>query len=60
MLPMAGLTLGQFCGGLVARRYGASTVIAVLTAVLTILPAGIFLGFLTILLTSYPHFLINR
>ena len=57
---MVGLTLGQFGGGLVARHLGAGTIVVVLVTILSILPAGVFLGFLTILLTSYPHFLLSR
>jgi len=56
---MLGLTLGQFGGGLIARRLGAGTIVAGLVTILSILPTGIFLGFLTILLSSYPHFLLS-
>src|SRR5262249_22236657 len=59
ILPMVGLTLGQFGGGLIARRLGASVVIALLITPLSIIPAGVFLGFLTVLLSSYPHFFLS-
>jgi hypothetical protein len=57
MLPLVGLTVGQFVGGLLTVRLSGKLLLAGITTVLSILPVGFFLGWITILLTSYPHFL---
>jgi hypothetical protein len=57
MLPLLGLTLGQFGGGLVTLRLSGKLFLAALATVLSILPVGFLLGWITILLTSYPYFL---
>jgi hypothetical protein len=56
-LPMVGLTLGQFTGGLVTLRLSGKLALSGLATVLSILPVAFVLGYLTILLTSYPYFL---
>ena len=57
ILPAMGLTLGQSIGGLLALRLSGRLVLSGLATVLSILPTGVFLGYVTILLTSYPYFL---
>jgi predicted PurR-regulated permease PerM len=57
MLPLVGLTLGQFGAGLATLRVSGKLLLAGLATVLSILPIGFLLGWITILLTSYPHFL---
>jgi hypothetical protein len=57
MLPLLGLTLGQFGGGLVTLRLSGKLFLAGVATVLSILPVGFLLGWITILLTSYPYFL---
>jgi hypothetical protein len=60
ILPAVGLTLGQFVSGLLALRLSGRLALSALAAVLSILPVGFFLGYLTILLTPYPHFLASH
>ena len=56
-LPIVGLTLGQFTGGLVTLRLSGKLALSGLATVLSILPVAFVLGYLTILFTSYPYFL---
>jgi len=57
ILPAVGLTLGQFASGWLTLRLNHGLILAGLVALGSLLPVGFALGWLTILLTSYPHFL---
>jgi len=57
VLPLAGLTLGQFSSGLLTLRLSGRLTLSSLATVASIIPVALLLGYLTILLTSYPHFL---
>ncbi len=57
VLPLVGLTLGQFGSGLFTLRKSGRVVLSGFAAIISILPVGFALGYLTILLTSYPYFL---
>jgi hypothetical protein len=58
-VPLVGLTFGQFLGGLLTVRLSSKLFLAALATVLSILPVGFLLGWITILLTSYPYFLLS-
>jgi len=57
VLPLVGLTLGQFSSGLLTLRLGGSLAFSGLVTVASIVPVALLLGYLTIHLTSYPYFL---
>jgi hypothetical protein len=56
MAATAGLVLGQFMGGFLTLRLGGRMVFSSLMTIVSVVPAGLLVGYLTILLTSYPYF----
>jgi hypothetical protein len=59
-LPTTGLFLGTFlCGFFIQKSKGKLLPAVVVTAIM-IVPIGIGLGYLTILLTSYPYFFFHH
>jgi hypothetical protein len=55
--PLVGFFVGGFFSGVLALRTWGSLPLALGISLIALLPIGVFMGWITVLLTHYPHFL---
>ena len=58
--PLAGLFAGAFVSGALALRLWQNLPLALGISLIAIFPVGVLMGLLTVLMASYPHFVLFR